>query len=89
MARFGLLVVKLEQRGHLLDAGRAPGGPEVEQHHAAPVAGQMDGRRSVGDGEIRSCLPGLGRMRATVAARREGQRHKQSEREKPRKRTYL
>ena len=44
----------------------------------------MDGGGAVGDGEVRSSLAGLGRMRAAVAAGREGQRHKQSEREEPR-----
>ena len=80
----GLLVVQFEQRGHLLHAGRAPGRPEVEQHHLAAIAGQMDRGRAVGDGEIRGRLAGLGRMRAAVAARRKRQRQQQSERENPR-----
>jgi len=77
--QIGPVVVQFEQRGHLLDAGRAPCGPEVEQHHAAPIAGQMDSGRAVGDCEVGCCLACLCRMGATVAAGGEGQRHKQSE----------
>jgi len=40
----GPIVVQLEQRGHLHDAWRAPGSPEVEQHHAAAIVGQMNPR---------------------------------------------
>src|ERR1035437_5970908 len=66
------VVVQLQQRGDLLDAGRAPSGPEVEQYDAAPVIGQVDGSRAVGNGEVRGCQAGLGRMGAAVAAGREG-----------------
>jgi hypothetical protein len=67
----GLVVVELDQRWHLDDAGRAPGGPEVEQHYPAPVICQMNCRVSVGNGEIGRNLAGLGGMRAAVAAGRE------------------
>jgi hypothetical protein len=77
-SQVGLFVVQFEQGGHLLDARRAPGRPEVEQHHLASVACQMDGGRTVRDGEIRRLLAGLGRMRTAVAPRCKSQRHSQS-----------
>ena len=81
----GPIVVQLEQRGHLHDAWRAPGSPEVEQYHAAPVAGQVNGSRAVGEIEIRGWLAGQGRVHATVTTGHQGQRQKQSERKEPRK----
>ena len=69
----GHLVVQFEQRRHLNHAGLAPGGPEVEQHHAAPVAGQMNGGAAVGDGEVRSPVAGLCRVCTAIAASGEGQ----------------
>jgi hypothetical protein len=50
----GLVVVKIEERWQLDDAGLAPGGPEVEQDHPAPVARQVNGGGAVGDGEVGS-----------------------------------
>ena len=82
--KVGQLVVKLDQRRQLLDAGRTPCGPEVEQHYAALVAGNMDRRGAVGDGEVRSRLARLGRMRAPVAAGRKRQQQEQTGRKEPR-----
>jgi hypothetical protein len=76
-------MMKFEQRGHFLDAGRAPSGPEAEQHHAAAVAGQMNGGSAIGDSEVRGWLAGLGRARAPVATGRQGQEEKQTERKVP------
>jgi hypothetical protein len=51
--QIGPLVMKLDEGGHLFNAGRAPCCPEVEQHHAAAVVGQVNARGSIGDGEVR------------------------------------
>src|SRR5271157_4832523 len=72
--QIGPVVVKFEHRGHFSDAGRALTPPEVEQHDAAPVVGQMYRGRAVGDGEVRGWLAGQGRMCAPVTAGRECQR---------------
>ena len=37
----GKIMVQVKQRGHLLHAGAAPGRPEVQQHYAAAIVGQM------------------------------------------------
>ena len=78
--QIGVVMVKLDQRGHLLDAGGAPGCPKAEHNNTAPVAGQMDGGCAVGDGEIRGCLVRLSRMSAAIAAGSESQQQKQTER---------
>ena len=79
MARSGLIVVELEQRWQLDDAGLAPGGPEVDQHHLAAIVGQMNGGGAVGDGEIWGRLAGLAGCAPRLQADR-GQRE-QEERE--------
>jgi len=63
----GPVVVELEERRRLLDAGSAPGSPKIQQDHFAAIVGQVDGGASVRDGEI-GCRGGeLGRMSAAVA----------------------
>lgn len=63
----GVIVVELEQGRQLLDARRALAPPEIQQNDFAPIAGQMNGCGSVGDGEIWRWLVCLGRMRASIA----------------------
>jgi len=71
--QIGPFVVKFEQRGHFSDTGCALTPPEVEQHYAASVVGQMNRGRAVRDIEVRGWLAGLRRMRAPVTSGREGQ----------------
>ncbi len=70
----GAVVLKLKERGHLLDAGRAPGGPEIQENDAAAVIGQMNRSGTVGDGEVRGNFAGLAGVSATVAARHNEER---------------
>ena len=65
---FGVVVLKLEERRHLLDAGRAPGGPEVEQDYTAAVAGQVNGGFAIRDCEVRGNFSWLARVSATIAS---------------------
>jgi hypothetical protein len=53
------------EAGHLYDAGRAPGGPEVEDDDVAAEAGEVDVLRAVGEGE-EGC--GCADARGVVAA---------------------
>jgi len=75
----GTVVVELDEGRHLLDAGRAPGGPEVEQDNLAPVAGEMDGGGSIEDGEVGGRLVHLRRARAAITGGGEGQRQQDEE----------
>ena len=77
----GPVVVEIDQSRHLLNAWRAPCGPEVEHDDLAPVVGQMDGSGSVGDGEVGGWLVHQVGMRAAVATGREGQQQEKSQRE--------
>jgi hypothetical protein len=72
-------MVEREQRGHLFDARYAPACPEVKQDNVAAVAGQMNGGRAVGDGEIGGNLAGLGGMRAAIARRQRSQSQKEDQ----------
>jgi hypothetical protein len=78
--------MELEQRWHFLDTRRAPCRPEAEQHHAASVAGKVNGGGAIGDRKVRGRLAGLGWMRATVATGRHGQSEKQAEQDESTKR---
>jgi len=49
----GPVVVELEERRRFLNAGSAPGGPEIKQDDFAAIVGQADRGASVGDGEVR------------------------------------
>jgi hypothetical protein len=68
----GLLVVEREERGHLLNAGRAPGSPEIEQDNLATVARQVNRGCAVRDGEVGSKFAGLRGMRAAIARGQNG-----------------
>lgn len=68
----GQLVVEGEERGGFLNAGHAPGGPEVDEDDLTTVAGEMDGGGAVGEGEVGGRLAGLRRMRAAVAGGQQG-----------------
>ena len=65
----GLVVMQLKQRRQLFHAGFTPTGPEVDQHHFAPVVGEMNRSGSIGDGKVGSLKAGLRRVCAAVAAR--------------------
>jgi len=78
------VVVEFGQSRHFLNAGRAPGGPEVDQDDLAAVVGEMNGRGSIGDGEIWSRLIEQKRTRAAVAAGRKSQGQQQREGEEAR-----
>jgi hypothetical protein len=73
-----------EQRGHLRNAGRAPGGPEVQYHYLSTVTGEVNRGGAVGNREVGSNLARLSRVRAAVAAGRKRDGQKQKEREKTR-----
>lgn len=69
----GHLFMELEQTGEFLDAGGAPGGPEVEDDGFAAQFGQVDALFAVRDGELRG---GLGEglwVVAAIATEREGE----------------
>jgi hypothetical protein len=77
----GHIAVKLKERRQLLDAGGALTPPEVEQDHAAAIAGQMDGGGAVRDGEVGSGDIELCGPHAAVAGRRkrEGEEKREGE----------
>jgi len=64
----GHLLVESEQAGELFDAGRAPGGPEIEHDDVAAEFGEIDGVGAVGDGELGRGLVDVVGMGAAVAA---------------------
>ena len=70
------IVVKIHQRGRLLNAGAAPARPEVQQDHLAPIIRQVNRIRTIGNGEIGGYLADLGGPGAPVAAaqKQQGQR---------------
>ena len=72
----GHLLVEFEEARKFFDAGRAPGGPEIEDDGFAAKLSEVDGLFAVGDGELRGGLGEGLRVIAAVAA--EGQ---QGERE--------
>lgn len=77
----GQVVVQVKQGRHLLHAGAAPGSPEIEQHHATAIVGQVYGCFAVRDGEVRRCFANLSGTRAAIAAHRGRQRSQQKKRE--------
>ena len=77
----GQVVMELEEGGQFNDAGLAPGGPEVEQHHLAAIAGKVNGGGAVGDGEVGGELAGLGGVSAAVAGGDKPQRQEEQESE--------
>jgi hypothetical protein len=79
----GHVAMKLKERGQLLDAGRAVAPPEVEQHGMAAVAGEMDGGRAVGDGEVGRGQVELRRVRTAVAGGHERQREQKQKNREP------
>ena len=50
----GHLALQGEQAGQLFDAGRAPGGPEVEHDDLAAELAEVDGLCAVGHDELRA-----------------------------------
>ena len=62
------LLLKLLQRRKLLETGRAPRGPEIEDDNFAAVLVQAYGLRAVMDGEVGGARAYLVRVASTVAA---------------------
>ena len=75
----GAVVVEFNESWHLLDARRAPGGPEVEQDDLAAIAGEMDGGGSVRYVEVGGGFAGLRGARAAIAGGKQGQRQQDEE----------
>jgi hypothetical protein len=67
------LVLEGDEAGELLEAGSAPGSPEIEDDDAAAEVGEVDGAGVVGDGELRGELADLVGAAAAVAAGGGGQ----------------
>ncbi len=63
----GVALLKREQAGQLFDAGRAPGGPEIEHDGAAAELREIDGTGRVGDGEQRGGPADVAGVLAAVA----------------------
>ena len=78
----GQIVVQLDERGQLDQAGRAPCGPEIEQDDVAAIAGKVHGGGAVGDGKVRRQPAGLRGERTPVAAGREGQGQENEKKQK-------
>jgi hypothetical protein len=68
---FGMFTVELLERGKFLDAGRAPGSPEVHENDLAPVIGEADRGRAVSKIEIGRGLADLHWMVTAITAGRE------------------
>ena len=64
----GKLALHGEEAGEFLDAGGAPGGPEVEDDDVPAVAAEVGGLNAVGDDELGRGFAENGGMRAAVAA---------------------
>ena len=75
-----VLALKFDERRQLLNAGTAPGSPEIQQDGLATIAGEVHRAGAVRDGEIRRLNVQKQGTRATVAAR--GQGYGDDEREK-------
>ena len=60
------ILLELDQRWHLFDAGRAPRRPEVEQHGLTPKLRQRDRLVGIGEREIGCRLVDLGRAIAVA-----------------------
>jgi len=61
----------LDQRGHLIHARRAPGGPEIEHHDLAAKFIEADFAVVILNGEFGGRGPDPGRSTASVTARQE------------------
>ena len=61
------------QGGGFLDAGLAPGAPEIEDDDFAAIVGEMDGSGAVDDGEVWGGRGHLRGMRAAITAGTENQ----------------
>ena len=62
------LFLQIDERGKLLKAGRAPGGPEIEDHNFAAIIGEADGFCAIDDGEVRRLFGELLGVGAAVAS---------------------
>ena len=75
--QIGVVVMELEEGGEFLYAWSAPGGPEIEEHGVAAIAGEVDRTGSVGDSEIGGRFSGLVGVRAPIAGGEQGQGEEQ------------
>ena len=66
--KIGALVMELDERGCLLDTGRALTPPEVEQDDFTAVVGEADGVVAVADSEVGGDFAGLAGVGATIAS---------------------
>ena len=73
-----VLVEAIERRG-FFDAGRAPAGPEIEDHHFSAQVRQMDGLTGEVQSEIVGGLSGDGRFALAITGH--GENHDQREAE--------
>ena len=80
----GHLTVELDQCWNLREARRAPGAPEVEQHHLAAIVGKVDGGVTVREGKVWRGLARLRGARTPVAARRKRQWDEDEKKQKTR-----
>ena len=80
----GPVVVELDQRWRFLNAGCAPGGPEIEHNHFAAIVGQVDGGASVGDGKVGRWGGELGGVGAAIAGGEQAERESDDEGEETR-----
>ena len=57
-----------QEAGELFDAGRAPGGPEVDDDDVATELAEVDGVRAFGEGELGGGFADVAGVVAAIAA---------------------
>jgi len=68
----GQIALELDERGELLETGRAPAGPEVEDDDLAPILAETDGLGAIVNDDGGGRLADLGGMGGAVAAEKQG-----------------
>jgi hypothetical protein len=61
-------LLQFDQGRHLLDAWRAPGGPEIQNYNLPAILVEADAMVGVLNRKIRRYFPDFGRFRAVVTA---------------------
>ena len=74
----GVFALHLEEAGELLDAGGAPGGPQVEDDSLSAESGQVGALDAVGYGELRGGFADVAGVVAALAADGEEQQQGQN-----------